>query len=308
MCGYCDPVNLPLWLESRYTLMTGEWLGKWRVFALEVSGDEKPTPGEYRNHQQKLTEGVGKPVILVIDKIPAYARDRLVEMGIPFICPYAQAFIPEVMIDLQEKYPRTRVSGDQFSPTAQQALIHHLLLGPLDEVSGKEMAEILSCSPMMAGNVRDEFVQAKLGETEKQGRKVLFRFKQQGPALWEAAQSYFRSPVKKICHVVELKSPLPTLRAGLSALSDLTMINDDALSTFAASDTLFKDAIENGGLREIQDPDQAALKLEVWRYDPTKLTRTQTVDPLSLWLSLREDPDERVQGELEELMEKVEWR
>ena len=43
--------------------------------------------------------------------------------------------------------------------------------------------------------------------------------------------------------------------------------------------------------------------LEIWKYDPTKLSVSDTIDLLSLNLSLLSEEDERVQGELETLME-----
>lgn len=308
LCGYCEPVSLPLWLESRYELMTGEWFGKWRVFALEKASDDSPSPGEYRSHQQQVSQAVGQQVILVIEKPPAFVRDRMVEMGVPFISPYAQAYIPELVIDLSEKFPGIKTSNDWFTPTAQLALIFHLLREPLDECSGKIMAEKLGCSPMMAGKVREEFERAGLGKPVRKGRAVHFKFAHQGRELWQAALNYLRSPVQHHYYVEEDGMDLPSYRSGLSALSDLTMIQDDVCETRAMADHFVNQAMESNLLIEIEDRDRATLKLEKWNYDPGRLISESRVDLLSLWLSLREHPDERVQGELKTLMEQVPWR
>lgn len=47
--------------------------------------------------------------------------------------------------------------------------------------------------------------------------------------------------------------------------------------------------------------------IEVWRYDPTLMSLNGYVDKLSLYLSLINDEDERVQIELEHLLETIEW-
>jgi hypothetical protein len=47
--------------------------------------------------------------------------------------------------------------------------------------------------------------------------------------------------------------------------------------------------------------------VEVWRYDPRLLSKTETVDKLSLYLSLKDNEDERVQIELENLMNEIQW-
>ena len=50
---------------------------------------------------------------------------------------------------------------------------------------------------------------------------------------------------------------------------------------------------------------QAAV--ELWRYDPKKLSVTDTVDPISLALALENDADERVEEAVEEMLDQV-WR
>ena len=50
------------------------------------------------------------------------------------------------------------------------------------------------------------------------------------------------------------------------------------------------------------------LMLEIWKYDPTKLSDSDTIDLLSLNLSLLSEEDERVRGELETLMEGYRWQ
>jgi len=54
-----------------------------------------------------------------------------------------------------------------------------------------------------------------------------------------------------------------------------------------------------------QDPD--ASEVEVWSYPPVLFAEDGIVDPLSLYLSLKEDHDERTETALEEMMEKFKW-
>ncbi|MCD8147959.1 MAG: MarR family transcriptional regulator, partial [Clostridiales bacterium] len=51
--------------------------------------------------------------------------------------------------------------------------------------------------------------------------------------------------------------------------------------------------------------DQYAL--ELWRYDPKKLSDGEYVDRLSLAISLRDDRDERIEEAVEEMLAQV-WR
>ena len=50
-----------------------------------------------------------------------------------------------------------------------------------------------------------------------------------------------------------------------------------------------------------------AIELEIWRYDPAMFATDGIVDPFSLYLSLKDSKDERIQIALEEMMEKLAW-
>ena len=58
--------------------------------------------------------------------------------------------------------------------------------------------------------------------------------------------------------------------------------------------------------KDLQDSD-SQVAVEMWRYDPQKLSNTKMVDKLSLALSLREDTDERVEEAVEEMLNTL-WR
>ena len=50
-----------------------------------------------------------------------------------------------------------------------------------------------------------------------------------------------------------------------------------------------------------------ASVLEVWSYSPKLFGKQGVVDRFSLFLSMREDNDERVQSALKDMMEQIEW-
>jgi hypothetical protein len=54
-----------------------------------------------------------------------------------------------------------------------------------------------------------------------------------------------------------------------------------------------------------QDPD--VLEVEVWSYDPGPLADQGAVDPLSLYLSLKDNKDERVEAALEGMLGSLQW-
>ena len=52
---------------------------------------------------------------------------------------------------------------------------------------------------------------------------------------------------------------------------------------------------------------QEQVAVEMWRYDPRKMSTRNVVDELSLALALREDADERVGEAVEEMLNEL-WR
>ena len=58
--------------------------------------------------------------------------------------------------------------------------------------------------------------------------------------------------------------------------------------------------------KDLQDSN-LQVAVEMWRYDPRKLSKKKMVDELSLALSLREDTDERVEEAVEEMLNNL-WR
>ena len=49
------------------------------------------------------------------------------------------------------------------------------------------------------------------------------------------------------------------------------------------------------------------VRVECWCYDPKLLSDSEDVDDISLILSLKDDPDERVQSAFEDLRRKYGW-
>jgi hypothetical protein len=66
----------------------------------------------------------------------------------------------------------------------------------------------------------------------------------------------------------------------------------------------------NGQLQNLNDY-EGKYCIEVWKYSPFALTKGVTkqnnVDPLSLYLSLRENKDERIEMALEKIIENYIW-
>jgi hypothetical protein len=50
---------------------------------------------------------------------------------------------------------------------------------------------------------------------------------------------------------------------------------------------------------------ETSVALQIWRYDPRLINHSDNVDALSLYMSLADDHDERVEQALEKLLQEV---
>jgi hypothetical protein len=55
----------------------------------------------------------------------------------------------------------------------------------------------------------------------------------------------------------------------------------------------------------ILHPSEGIYRIEIWKYDPKKLSKCAYVDPLSLMLSYKDSDDERINKEIEQLESKI---
>jgi DNA-binding MarR family transcriptional regulator len=186
-------------------------------------------------------------------------------------------------------------------------VLYHLLRGPLAEISLKDIARKVHYSPMIMTKVTAELEAAALCKIVRRGRSLVLDFKTAGRALWEQAKPQLTSPVKKTRWVKWAKPGHPALLAGMSALSLRTMIAADRLPTYALPLAVFQDFLERGVCAGCRDAENATARIEVWSYNPNLFGDDRMVDPLSLYLSLRDSADERVQQQLEQLIEEVKW-
>jgi hypothetical protein len=139
-------------------------------------------------------------------------------------------------------------------------------------------------------------------------RSRWLRMAQSPEQIWDRAMPALRSPVKRSVWVINECSAAkrPGQLAGLSALARHSMLIEPKWPVYALSAADWK-AATDAGVREIPEPVAGAQEWQLWRYSPALIPDAAMVDPLSLMLSLKDDPDDRVQLALGELKRTLPW-
>lgn len=299
-----EPRSLPLFLRERFQLHQGEIFGRSFIFAIDRLGEQDPSAANYANLTECLSGHLGDSVVLVLPGLAPHIRQGLIRLGRPFIVPGSQTFLPTAIIDLRERQPGTLPTAKTLSPAAQCVLLYHLERESIHPWPLQKVAEAVGYSPNMLIKVKRELEAAELCDPVRSGRVVTLRFHVERRALWQKVLPWLASPVRATHWVRWEKPPTQALMAGMTALSRATMIVDDRTPVYA----LHHKASKDNAFEICADRIDATARLEIWNYNPQLLTiREEMVDPLSLFLSLRHDPNERVQDQLETLIEQFPW-
>jgi len=300
--------DLPAYLDHRYRVFGIEAVGALRGVVILLRDPDKFSPASFEKHLRMLLPSPEMPYVLVAGDLAPYVRNRLVERRIPFVVPGRQIHWPDLGIAIRKRAAQAPAAAPEaFSPATQAFLVALLARRLQIDAPARILAHQLGYTPMTMSRVMNELEGAGVAVTERRGHARWLQLQQNGRELWQACQDKLRSPVLKSVTVwqdaLPAKSP-PA--AGESALSLVTMLNEPRQPVYAV-DRGQATRLKRLGLARAPEGEPGSCALQVWSYDPAMAAKNGAVDPFSLYLSLRDNEDDRVRQSLEELMETVEW-
>ena len=308
--------NLPVYMSEAYQFFHGELYHKELVFAqpkdlenLSILQTEK---------QFAQLKKTFNSVILLLPQTTAYNRKRLIDKGINFIVPGKQLFLPDLLIDLRESdlKDHNKRKNKTLLPSAQFLIIYHIIhrneKWQMENYPFKAIAEKTGYTAMAItkaiDNLKEEEVVEVSGEKEK-----FIRFRLDRAELWNEMikRKLFVNPVLRTVYIDEKPQKPFMLLANTSALPEYSDINPGRQQFYAIDKGSFYDLLENDKLRDLNEQ-EGRFGLEVWKYNPLKLVGElpndmPVVDPLSLYLSLQENTDERIDMALDQIVNKQIW-
>ena len=302
-----EPVSgAPAYLTDRYAMVMAGMLGH-RFLLMIPWGGVADTPSAIAKHRDQLRRHVGVDlVVFAAPALSAHDRRRLIAHRVAFIVPGNQMFIPELAMDLREhfKSERTDLSA-ALTPAAQFLVIAALLGHPMERETPTTLAARYDYSQMSMGRAVDELRAAGLAEVEDTGKFRYISFRAHGLQLWELASPMLRSPVRKRRRIALPPPGFRSLLAGGSALAQLTDLAEPNVEVRAIAANDWKTLAREYGLDRPIAWSEPIIELETWAYNPWILSSDGVVDPLSLWLTLPDGPDERLQLAKDQLLKRA---
>jgi hypothetical protein len=242
-----------------------------------------------------LEQKLNALVILVAEKVVSYKVTRLTKYRINFIIPYKQLFLPSLLMSFRKE--TANELPEHITPITQMLILYHLEVEAIHGMDTHSLADRLRVSySSMNRAVRWLYERGLITLTNEKVK--LIEVSETKKDLWEKVLPLLENPIEEI---VFTDSNLNALQAGINALSEYTMINREQHECYA---------LTRAELNSLQVPTDKRFGnnvIQIWRYSPSLLSGTNTVDKLSLYLSLKDADDERIQIELDNLIKEIPW-
>ena len=295
-----DGVNgLPYLLQGHYDFFLGE-LNDHNFLLMCNHSQTALTPRAIAKHVELAREYTKLPVVYVAKSMVAYNRDRLLQRHVPFIIPGRQLYLPFLHAAFSESEAKTPKEFSDLGTLAQLLILgqlNHQFLEPLSIMIAQKWLPYSRVSVLRAFDELEFFCIA-----ERRGASRHMEFVLSGKALWQTALPLLKNPCRRSIGLEAIPDNLSVHIAGISALSGRTMLADPRQTEYAIAVGEFN-ALKN--IRNVPKAD-APILLQLWTYQPI-LPGMDKIDPFSLFLTLKDDSDERVQIALDELMDGITW-
>ncbi len=295
---------LPLYIGVMYTLWEA-FIDGGRICLAEPRSDELSTPSQLKKHQEIISGKVGCPAVFVLGLIKSYNRNRLIQKKVDFVIADKQLFLPSLLISLKESSGIVGSKSKKIFPAAQCLILFHLQKKSLSRLGFSEIATLIHYNYLTITRAVDNL--AKLGLCEVEGlkaKKVVFTANK--AELWNKSLNLLANPVKRSVYINDGLPKYLEVKTSINALAHYTRLNDDSKRYYAIWEKNFRDLHKKGLIKNFSQYD-GEFVLERWSYDPIILSDNGFVDPLSLYLIYRDDTDDRVNYEINQLMKKIEW-
>ena len=308
--GSKDLDGLPFFIKKGFKFNYATLLNR-DLLLLQPPEDQELTVQQIEKQFLTVGQTFNKILVLVARNFTAITRKRLIEKGINFIVPGKQLYLPALLLDFKESFGKAKSKKKTLLPSAQAILIYKILKRDekLEEFPLNLLAKKVNYTAMAITKAVEDLKHHNLCEVKGTKEKYV-HFHLPVPVLWDKARPLLTNPVLKQVYVDELPKEISLMRSNTSALPEYTDMSESHQQYRAIGKRLYY-SFQKRGLVINGNPFEGPYCLEVWKYDPVILakgvTKSISVDPISLYLTLQDNNDERINMALGQIIEKFIW-
>ena len=299
--GKEDLAKLPVYLRNNNIKTLT--INNQKIIIIKINYNAEYKIEKLKKQADIIKNTLGLPVAFIFEKIEAYNRKRLIQKNVAFIIPGKQIYLPFLFTHLGEIKSEQPKQREKLNPAAQCLLFYYLLGNKVTGLNFKAIAEKLNYGQMTITRAANTLNENGLCKIEGGKNKTLV-FERDKREIWNKALPYLNSPAEKEIYLDEISNNNDFFITGINALSKYSNIAGDNKDTFAVFKYKLRN-ISNQEKRSAMNPIKENFLIQIWKYDPGNLTENKYVDPLSLYLTFKDIEDERIENELNNLIEKL---
>ena len=284
---------------EKFLLMKEKRAGSLENFVKQAKGIQKQT---------------GLAVVLVFNKLSDVQKKRLLQIAVPYIDYHENIYFPYLGF-LFSKVENEVEVDKKLTSTEQKVLISLLLNSSTFEINIEEISYLTNLSiPSLYRAFKNFKDRGWLTNKNKS-----YHFAKTKAQIFNEAKKFLKNPIhntvliseddfQRITQCIDLKL------SNTKALSTISILADnDEYGTYALSKKQFKKIEESFQQHIFQ-----GHKIEIWDYEPIHFNylkeeclrdesngESALIDPISLYLILKDDEDPRIEEEVEKLESKI---
>ncbi len=293
--------KIPYGMSVAYDFFETEIFGTHFLLAGIEDNENDLLPTVLAKQRDVLLRQTGQIPIFIFKKLASYLFPRYAKKNINVVVADKQLFLPSIFLISEKDKAETPVVEAAPPAAFQLIVLFHLQRRKLDDMTMRDIAGLLNLSYATINRCirwmnENEFVNLSGGKEKR------IKFAYRGKELWDKALPFLGTPIDFIVYTSEPTITDKGLVSEQNALAEYSMLNGGPFR-LAVSKEVYKDLKK----RNICWDQFGDAGIEIWKYDPRLLSDTGVVDKLSLYLILKDYEDERVQIELENMMNEIVW-
>lgn len=250
---------------------------------------------DVKHHFQQIKDLENIPIVLVCKKLTARQREYYIKSNVSFVVEFKQLYLPFMGMYLQNRCDKKEIKPKVLSPMTQVVFLF-LIYTNIQDIELDYINKSLNLNSMAITRAVQTLESLELIQTYKRKVQKIIHLNYLGKELFEKGLKYLSNPLKQTVYVDKTYIK-EEMKAGYTALSQHSMLSLPDIECYAHHNI----KIHNDNMTEVL-LDTNQVMLQKWSYDPRHLSNNESVDILSLYLTLLDDQDERVEGELESMM------
>lgn len=300
--GFQFPAGTPNYIKYGYHVSRLIWGEKDCLLVMPKSDAwNLPSLKKQLREIEKLCQ---MPLIADLKRITALQRTNLIGSGIAFVSGTGQLFVPFWGSYFEEKIKNPPLIKDKMTANAQLIFLYLYYRNRMEHehINLTQISRKLDIPKSTCSHAIQLLEGLDLISLANEGTVKWISISGSADKALEKAIPHMISPVQRQVYVKKVPYDLLFKVSGIKALSAGTMLGErKSDGGYAIDRNQAKNIPKETVIDRQQFDDFGGQIIEIWKYDPALLSESEYVDDLSLLISLYDDPDERVQNELDNL-------